>query len=109
MKLLRVGEARREGEAERWAARSFPGRVPLCAAPVAVILAEHLNCEFEDLSVDSPFEERSEFTELDQVKLFLGLEEKFGLSISDEDAVALTTPAAIIAYIERKHPTCAKA
>lgn len=109
MKLLWVGETRRESEAERWAARSFADPVPLCAARVALILSECLNCDFENLAVDSAFHECGDFTELDQVKLILALEEKFGLTIEDEDAAALKTPGAVISYVEARQRTVAAA
>ena len=102
MNLLWVGETRREVEAERWAARSFTAPVPVTAPRVALILSERLDCEIENLSVHSPFRMRDDFTELDQVKLILALEEEFDLTIADADAANLTTPAAVVSYVESR-------
>ncbi len=102
MRLPFIGGSRREADAEQWAVRAFPGSVPRCAARVSLILVDCLNCDFENLAVESAFTESGEFTELDQVQLLLALEREFIFSIPDEDAATLITPAAIVSYFERR-------
>ncbi len=108
MKLLWISESKRREEAERWSARSFPISVPECAARTAIILAERLNCALESLSLHGAFKDCAEFNELTHVQLLLDLEKDFDISIPDEDAADLNTPASIIAYIEATQSTCPK-
>ena len=41
---------------------------------------------------------------LDSVELVMGFEERFGIVISDEEAITLITPAAVIDLIAKKIP-----
>ena len=100
VKLPLLGKSKREVEAMRWAERAYPDGQPRCAARVAVVLADSLKCDSEKLSVNDSLQESSEFSELDHINLLLALEKEFGFSISDADGAALTTPGAIVSYVE---------
>jgi acyl carrier protein len=96
-----AGESQRELEAQRWAERSCPEAQSRCATRVALVLAEHLGNDLGHLLVNCPWQDFGEFNELNHVELLLALEREFGFSISDEDGAAMTTPGAIVRYVEK--------
>jgi acyl carrier protein len=54
---------------------------------------------------DDPFErpDHDEWTSLMHIELVFMLEERFDVRLSDEDIVAMTSPATIVAVLASKH------
>ena len=94
----------REQEAQAWVERSFGEAPPACAARVARLLSECVTDDLEHLSADQLLSDDAEFTELRRIELFLALEREFGLSISEDDAEHMKTPAEIISCVAGHEP-----
>lgn len=66
------------------------------------LLASQLNISKDKISADSRIIEDLGADSLDMVEMLMTLEDEFGISISDEEAVNLKTVADIVNYIEKK-------
>lgn len=66
------------------------------------LLANQLNISKDKISADSRIIEDLGADSLDMVEMLMTLEDEFGISISDEEAVNLKTVADIVGYIEKK-------
>ena len=66
------------------------------------LLANQLNISKDKINADSKIIEDLGADSLDMVEMLMTLEDEFGISISDEEAVNLKTVADIVNYIEKK-------
>lgn len=66
------------------------------------LLASQLNISKDKINADSKIIEDLGADSLDMVEMLMTLEDEFGISISDEEAVNLKTVADIVNYIEKK-------
>ena len=69
---------------------------------VKELLAAQLNISKDKIQDDSKLVEDLGADSLDMVEMLMTLEDEFGVSISDEDALNLKTVADIVSYIEKK-------
>lgn len=68
---------------------------------VKKLIAEQLNVDEDKIQEDSKLIEDLGADSLDVVEMLMTLEDEFGLSISDEEAVTLKTIKDIVNYIEQ--------
>lgn len=68
---------------------------------VKELLAAQLNISKDKIQDDSKLVEDLGADSLDMVEMLMTLEDEFGVSISDEDALKLKTVADIVSYIEK--------
>lgn len=68
---------------------------------VKELLAAQLNISKDKIQDDSKLVEDLGADSLDMVEMLMTLEDEFGISISDEDALNLKTVADIVSYIEK--------
>ena len=66
------------------------------------IIADVLNVDENEITMETTFVDDLGADSLDQVELVMALEEAFGAEIPDEDAEKLTTVGDAIAYVESK-------
>jgi len=86
------------GESERRA---------LLAAQVREVLAEHVPYSLEGLGPDDTFVEDLRMDELDSMStldLVLGLEQRFGIKIPDDDAQSILSFRGLVDYLEKRVP-----
>ena len=69
---------------------------------VKELLAAQLNISKDKINADSKIIEDLGADSLDMVEMLMTLEDEFGISISDEEAVNLKTVSDIVNYIEKK-------
>ncbi len=68
---------------------------------VKELLAAQLNISQDKIKEDSKLVEDLGADSLDMVEMLMTLEDEFGISISDEDALKLKTVSDIVSYIEK--------
>lgn len=68
---------------------------------VKELLAAQLNISQDKIKDDSKLVEDLGADSLDMVEMLMTLEDEFGISISDEDALKLKTVSDIVTYIEK--------
>lgn len=68
---------------------------------VKELLAAQLNISQDKIKEDSKLVEDLGADSLDMVEMLMTLEDEFGISISDEDALKLKTVSDIVTYIEK--------
>lgn len=64
------------------------------------ILAEQLNIDENDVTMDSSFIDDLGADSLDIVELIMAMEEEFGVEIPEEDAESISTVGAAVEYIK---------
>lgn len=69
---------------------------------VKEVIVEKLGVDAEKVTPEARFVEDLGADSLETVELIMGLEDKFGISISDEDAESIRTVQAAVAYIDTK-------
>lgn len=69
---------------------------------VTDLLASQLNIAKDKIKADSKLIEDLGADSLDMVEMLMTLEEEFGISIPDEDAMNLKTVGDIVSYIESR-------
>ena len=65
------------------------------------ILAEQFEIAADSISEDTNLVDDLGADSLDVVELIMSVEDEFGISVSDDDAVNLTTVGRIVEYIEK--------
>ena len=69
---------------------------------VAEVLSEQLGIDKSKITLNSRIIEDLGADSLDVVELIMSLEEKYGISISDEEAAKTTTVGDVVALIDKK-------
>ena len=69
---------------------------------VRAILAEQLNVKSDKIKLESRIVEDCGADSLDVVEMLMTVEDDFGVSISDEEAVTLKTVKDIVTLLEKK-------
>lgn len=65
------------------------------------ILSQQFEVSPEDITEDTNIVDDLGADSLDVVELIMSVEDEFGISVPDEDAVELTTAGKIVEYIEK--------
>ncbi|UBV42092.1 acyl carrier protein [Deinococcus taeanensis] len=66
------------------------------------VIVDKLGVDADKVSPEARFVEDLGADSLETVELIMGLEDKFGITISDEDAETIRTVQAAVDYIESK-------
>ncbi len=69
---------------------------------VIAVLADKLSKDEAEIKASSNIKEDLGADSLDMVEVIMGLEDEFGIEISDEDAAKISTVGEIVAYLEEK-------
>jgi acyl carrier protein len=72
---------------------------------VKEIIVDLLGVEPDKVTREARFREDLEADSLDLVELIMAFEERFGATISDEDAQLITTVGAAVDYVEERMPS----
>lgn len=69
---------------------------------VVNIIAEQLNVDADDITMETSMMKDLEADSLDAVEIMMALEDEFGVSIPDEDAETFKNIGDIVRYVEAK-------
>ncbi|MBR4270510.1 MAG: acyl carrier protein [Clostridia bacterium] len=69
---------------------------------ISSMLAEQLNIEQSSIKPESRIIEDLHTDSLDLVEMLITLEDKYSISVPDEDAKNLTTVGKLVEYVEKK-------
>jgi acyl carrier protein len=69
---------------------------------VKAVIVETVNCAEDSVVLDADLKEDLSIDSLDAVELNMALEEKFGITISDDDLTTFVTVKDIVDYIDKK-------
>ncbi len=69
---------------------------------ISSMLAEQLNIEQSSIKPESRIIEDLHTDSLDLVEMLITLEDKYSISVPDEDAKTLTTVGKLVDYVEKK-------
>ncbi len=67
---------------------------------ICALLAEKFDVDVQTLSMDTRIKEDLKADSLDIVELMMDLEENYGITIEDEEAMKMSTIGDIVKYIE---------
>ena len=67
---------------------------------VRTIISDTINCNGEDIQLETSLKDDLEMDSLDAVELNLAIEEAFGITISDEALEGFVTVGDIVNYLE---------
>lgn len=68
---------------------------------VKTVIADTLNCEIENLTMDTNLADDLGADSLDSVDLGMAIEDEFGVTIADEDLVNIKTVGDLVRYVEQ--------
>ena len=71
---------------------------------VIAMIAEQLSLKAEDIKPESDIMKDLKADSLDVVEMVMSFEEKFGVSIPDEEAEKMTNIKSIVSWIEKNPP-----
>jgi len=66
------------------------------------LIAEQLDIEESEITLESSFQEDLDADSLDVVELIMAIEDEFDIEISDEDAEKISTVKDAVEYIENR-------
>jgi acyl carrier protein len=69
---------------------------------VKAVIVETVNCAEDSVVLDADLKEDLSIDSLDAVELNMALEEKFGITISDDDLTTFVTVKDIVDYVDKK-------
>ena len=69
---------------------------------IAEIVAEQLNAEKEEITMETNFKEALSADSLDLFELVTALEDEYGVEIDSEDLEQITTMKAVMDYLKKK-------
>lgn len=69
---------------------------------IAEIVAEQLNAEKEEITMETNFKEDLSADSLDLFELVTALEDEYGVEIDSEDLEQITTMKAVMDYLKKK-------
>ena len=69
---------------------------------VKQLIAEHLNKPVEEITEEKEIVKDLGADSLDTVEMLMALEDEFGVTVSDEDAIKIKTVGDIVNTIEKK-------
>lgn len=69
---------------------------------IAEIVAEQLNAEKEEITMETKFKEDLSADSLDLFELVTALEDEYGVEIDSEDLEQITTMKAVMDYLKKK-------
>ena len=69
---------------------------------IAEIIAEQLNVDVENITMETNMKEDLGADSLDLFELVTALEDEYGIDIDSEDLVSLTTVKAVMEYLNQK-------
>ena len=75
---------------------------------VIFMVAEHLSLKPEDIRPESGIIKDLKADSLDVVEMIMSFEEKFGISIPDQEAEKMTDIKSIVSWIEKKKKSSSK-
>jgi acyl carrier protein len=96
-------EGWRKQEAAHWALQHYLGDRQVIAARVVEVVVSQLNVPLAVLTPGSRFVDDLGVVDLDTVELIMGIEEEFGLEISDADAIGMPTIDHLVAFVLANH------
>ena len=70
---------------------------------VKAVIVDKLGVDADKVTPEARFVEDLGADSLETVELIMGLEDKFGISIADEDAEQIRTVQAAVDYVASKH------
>jgi len=66
------------------------------------ILAEELDVEMDEVTLEANFKEDLEADSLDMMQLVMEIEEEFDIEVETEELASIQTVGDLVAYIEKK-------
>jgi acyl carrier protein len=69
---------------------------------VKAVIVEKLSADADKVTIDASFVDDLGADSLETVELIMGLEDKFGITIADEDAEKIRTVKDAVTFIESK-------
>ncbi len=66
------------------------------------ILAEELDVEMDEVTLEANFKEDLEADSLDMMQLVMEIEEEFEIEVETEELASIQTVGDLVAYIEKK-------
>jgi acyl carrier protein len=66
------------------------------------ILAEELDVEMDEVTMEANFKEDLEADSLDMMQLVMEIEEEFEIEVETEELASILTVGDLVAYIEKK-------
>lgn len=72
---------------------------------IILITAEQLGVPEAEVKADSKFVADLGADSLDSIELVMALEDEFSVEVPDDEAEQIDTPAAALAWLQKRHPS----